>query len=298
MPVFVHHKAALDGSPYPPNSLEAIRACLDANARFIEIDIKALADGDYLLVHDEVLDVETTGHGPVNACTTSAARQLFIRHAGQATPYHVPLLNEVVDAFSASSAQTQLQLDFKDYVPADDELLFRLINLIEPLGARVIVSSIADWQLRRLRRLAPALTLGFDIQLYLDWTHEAERDLHEPPHVRGVHGYWDDQPHAAFDMWPAAHYLRDRCEGLAGLVPDVHTFYVRHQLLAQSLRDGFNWAAALHQHGILLDAWTMDATNPEAMQNLVAFSEAGVDFITTNTPLVLQAQHAKRSERL
>ncbi len=298
MPVFVHHKAALDGSPYPPNSLEAIRACLDANARFIEIDIKALADGDYLLVHNALLDEETTGLGPVNTCTTSAARQLHIRHDGHATPYRVPLLSEVVDLLHASPATTQLQLDLKDQVPADDELLVRLVKQVELLGTRVIVSSTADWQLRRLRRLSPTLPLGFDIQLHLDWTREIERDLHEPPHVRGVHGYWDDQPHAAFDTWPVTRYLHDRCDVLAGLVPSVRTFYVRHQLLAQSLRDGFNWAAALHQHGILLDAWTMDASNAEAIKTLPTLIEAGVDLITTNTPLVLQAQHAKRSERL
>ena len=297
MPTWVHHKAALDGSPYPPNSLEAIRACLEADAAFIEVDIKALADGDYLLVHNDSLDEETTGAGAVNACTTDAARQLHIRQAGRATSFHVPLLSEVVAAFAASSAPTQLQLDFKDYIPADDELLLRLIKLIEPLGARVIVSSIADWQLRRLKRLAPALAVGFDIQLYLDWTRETAREPHEPhepPRARGIYGYWDDQPQAAFDTWLAAHYLRDRCEVLAGLVPGVRAFYVRHQLLARSLRDGFNWAAALHEHGILLDAWTMDATNAEAMENLPTLVEAGIDYITTNTPLALKSQHTKR----
>ena len=292
MPTWVHHKAALDGSPYPPNSLEVIRACLEADAGFIEVDIKALADDDYLLVHNDTLDEETTGNGAVNACTQDAARQLYIRQAGHATPYRVPLLSQVVTLLGSLPAQSKLQLDFKDYIPADDELLVRLIKLIEPLGARVIVSSIADWQLRRLKRLAPTLTLGFDIQLYLDWTHEAARDPHEPPRERGVYGYWDDQPQAALDTWPAAHYLHDRCEVLAGLVSGVRVFYVRHQLLAQSLRDGFNWAAALHEHGILLDAWTMDVTHAEAMENLPALIEAGVDFITTNTPLALQAQHA------
>jgi glycerophosphoryl diester phosphodiesterase len=41
-PIIVHHKAAHDGR-FPPNSLEAITACLDADAPFIEIDIMALA---------------------------------------------------------------------------------------------------------------------------------------------------------------------------------------------------------------------------------------------------------------
>ena len=53
-PLIVHHMAALDGSPYPQNSLEAIQACLETGAAFIEIDVTALASDDYLLVHDGV----------------------------------------------------------------------------------------------------------------------------------------------------------------------------------------------------------------------------------------------------
>src|SRR5258707_14180987 len=72
-PVIVHHMAALDGQPFPPNSLEAIKACLDAKASFIEIDVTALADEDYLLVHDPILESETTGNGPVGTFTAEGA---------------------------------------------------------------------------------------------------------------------------------------------------------------------------------------------------------------------------------
>ena len=65
--LIVHHMGAMDHSPYPPNSLEAIRACLDAHAAVIEIDVTALADTDYLLVHDPLLDSETDGSG---SCTS------------------------------------------------------------------------------------------------------------------------------------------------------------------------------------------------------------------------------------
>jgi glycerophosphoryl diester phosphodiesterase len=89
--------AALDGQIYPPNSLEAIRACLDADAPFIEIDATALADEDYLLVHDPVLESETTGRGAVGACTAAQARTLHYRprRVGEAPSYRVPLLGEV-----------------------------------------------------------------------------------------------------------------------------------------------------------------------------------------------------------
>ena len=55
--------AALDDQPYLPNSLEAIQANLQSGAEFIEVDINALANGDYLLVHESELEAETSGQG-------------------------------------------------------------------------------------------------------------------------------------------------------------------------------------------------------------------------------------------
>jgi len=286
-PIIVNHMAALDGAA-PPNSLEAIRACLDAGAAFIEIDVTALAADDYLLVHDPVLQSETTGAGAVGAAMPEAARELFIRYRGTKTTLRVPLLGEVVALLLDHPTQARLQIDFKNMTPfADDEPLHRLLRLIEPLGARVIVSSGADWQLRKLRRFANWLDIGFDIGNYMDW-REPEYAVH-PVMLRGAYGYWDEHPLAAQRFWPTADYLRDRCEAFMGLVAGVSTFYISHRLLAQSLREGFNWAERLHEGGIKLDAWTLDVGNPEAEANARVLLAAGVDQFTTNTPRELAA---------
>ncbi len=288
-PIMVHHMAALDGSPHPPNSLEAIHACLDAGAACIEIDATALAGQDCLLVHDPLLQAETTGTGEVRACTPAQARHLRFVVNGSATQTRVPLLSDVVAALAAHPHPARLQIDFKNVMPfADDEPLRRLITLIEPLGARVIVSSIADWQLRKLRRLAPWLDLGFDVQLYIDWQPAGEaRDPRSYPKALGTYGYWDDHAIASQRIWRPADYLRDRCGALIGLVPRASTFYINHKLLAQSLDDGFNWAEMLHDNGIRLDAWTMDVTSAIALRNAPRLMAAGVDLFTTNTPLAL-----------
>lgn len=289
-PIFVHHMAALDGAPHPPNSLEAIHACLDAGAVFIEIDVTALAEGDYLLVHDAVLEGETTGAGDVAACTPAQARNLCFVVNGVSTQVRVPLLSDVVAALVAHPTPARLQIDFKNVLPfSDDEPLRRLIKLIEPLGERVIVSSGADWQLRKLRRHAPWLDLGFDVQFYIDWQPaDKPRNPREYPKALGAYGYYDDHPIASQRFWATADYLRDRCGALIGLVPRASTFYISHKLIAQSLDDGFNWAAMLHDAGIKLDAWTMDAGNPIAVQNAPRLLDAGVDQFTSNTPLALR----------
>ena len=290
-PVIVHHMAALDGQ-YPPNSLESIRVCLEAGAAFIEIDIAALADSDYLLVHDERLESETTGLGPVGQCSLADSGSLFYKNVdGGASAYHVPRLGEVVQLLLDYPNGSRLQLDYKNVIPfSEPEPLQRLVRLIEPLGDRVIVSTGADWQLRRLRRLAAWLELGFDIHFYIDWRFPEEPvDPRVPPYRQGAYGYWDDHILSMQRLWTTAEYLAERCEMLTTLVPGVTTFYIDHRLLAQSLDDGFNWADALHKAGIKLDAWTLDADNPTAVANAKRLLAAGVDQFTTNTPGELAA---------
>jgi glycerophosphoryl diester phosphodiesterase len=301
-PAIVHHMAALDNHPAPPNSLEAIQASLAAGAVFIEIDVNALADNDYLLGHESELEAETSGQGPVIECSSQRARSLFIKHREVNTQYPVALLSDVVHLFENSNHQTFLQLDYKNEIPfSSDEPLYRLIKLIEPLEEHVIVSSGADWQLRKLRKIAPWLNLGLDIMWYISWQPANEpRDPRDYPKQLGAYGYYDDYILSSAVYWPTKEYLRDRCESLMGIVPDVCAFYLEHTLVAQSLRDGFNWAETLHQHGIRLDAWTMDVTNPVAVQNLQPLLEAGVDLFTSNTPKALASllnlNHARPSK--
>ncbi len=298
-PTIVHHMAALDEPPAPPNSLEAVQACLQAGARCIEVDITALADADYLLVHDAQLEAETSGRGPVAQCSVEQARSLMIRYQGVQTPYRAALLSDVVRLFQHAGGMARLQLDYKDVYPREgDEAYHRLLRLIEPLGERVIVSSGADWELRRLRKLAPWLVLGFDVMWYIAWQPAGEpRDSRDFPRHLGAYGYYDDHLLASARHVSTAAYLRYRCESLVELVPDVSAFYLEYNLIAQSLRDGFNWAAALHDNGILLDAWTMDMTNPAAVRSAQDLLAAGVDLFTTNTPYALASQLGLPQER-
>lgn len=290
-PLIVHHMGALDDSPFPPNSLEVIRTSLDYGAQFIELDITALAEADYLLVHEPELASETTGSGPVADCTPQQASQLFYQRKGAATPYHAARLSQVVALLVEHPNKADVQLDFKNVLPfTSDEPLERLVRLIEPLGDRVIVSTGADWQLRRLRRIAPDLRLGLDIHYYLDLVNPAYPSNPQIfPQTVGAYGYYDDYPLAWKRIWSTSDYLADRLEMLAALVPSVHTFYISHPFLAKSLDDGFNWAEALHRLGIRCSTWTLDVGKPAAEANAPRLLAAGVDQFTTNTPIALKA---------
>ena len=286
-PIIVHHMAALDGLPYPQNSLEAIRASLEANAAFIEIDVTPLLADDYLLVHDSVLEHETSGVGAVGAATVEQARGLTIKtRDGQITSYRPPLLSEVVALFLEYPGASRLQIDYKSVYPlAEDEPLRRFVRLIEPLGDRVLTSTGADWHLRWLHQHAPWLDIGFDIGFYLDY-RTAPGDPRQPPYTLGAYGYHDDHILAKQAFVPAAQYLAERCEILRRAVPEVSTWYVDYHLIGRCLDDGFDLATWLHQRGIKLDAWTLDVGSvPEA--ELLRLRAAGIDQFTTNTPQAL-----------
>jgi glycerophosphoryl diester phosphodiesterase len=285
----VHHMAALDGFPNPPNSLGAVKACLDADAGVIEIDITPLAGDDFLLVHDPDLESETTGSGKVGECPPEQAKTYKLKHRGVATEHPPALLSEVVAAFLARGRATRLQLDYKAVFPSvSDEALRRVVRLIEPLGDRVIISSGADWHLRKLRRLASWLDLGFDIGFYLDWRDPSwETDPRMPPYLRGAYDYHDDHLLAKMALLPKSAYLAERCEMLLGQLPDASTWYVSHHVIARCLDDGFNMTAWLHENNVRMDAWTLDTDKPAAVTNAPRLLAAGVDLFTTNTPTAM-----------
>jgi glycerophosphoryl diester phosphodiesterase len=292
-PTIVHHMAA-PHTIYPPNSLEAIKSCLQSGAQVIEIDVTPLASDDFLLVHDPVLESETNAEGKVNQCTPQQAKNYRIKHRDTVTAYAPALLSEVVAAFLAGSGTAKLQIDYKDAYPStSDEPLRRLAHLIEPLCKQVIVSTGADWHLRKLQQIATGLDIGFDIGFYLDWRDPAwGEDAENPPFQRGVYGYHDDHILAHGRILPTANYLAERCEELLCLVPTARIWYVSHYLLAQCLDDGFNMAQWLHEHNVKLDAWTLDVDKPVALAHATRLRDAGVDLFTTNTPTEM-ASHLK-----
>src|SRR5690242_8176220 len=106
----VHHMAAQDGFPNPPNSLAAVEACLATDAAVIEVDITPLADGDFLLVHDADLEAETTGSGKVGECVPEQAKNYRLKYRGAVTDHAPALLSEVVGAFMTQGRETRLQL--------------------------------------------------------------------------------------------------------------------------------------------------------------------------------------------
>jgi len=269
--------------------MRGLKSCLNGGARVVELDISPLADGEFLLLHDGLLDRDTSGSGPVNALTTDQVNSLFHVWQGAVTEEPVGLLSHALDLLSRHSHPIELQLDLKPHAPLDNEVLERLVTELQPVKDRVRVTSVADWALRRLRALDADLPLGFDPLLYLDVSpHQAEEHgLAIPPFRMGAYGYWDDHPLATRRWGETANYLAARAEALWAHVPPGGIWYIRAGLLAQALADGFNWMADLHHRGAQVVAWTLNEDQPSDVELACSLAMAGVDRITTDDPPAL-----------
>jgi glycerophosphoryl diester phosphodiesterase len=105
----------------------------------------------------------------------------------------------------------------------------------------------------------------------------------------GAHGYHDDHP-LALEAWGSpAEYLRARAEILWSQLPFAGVWYIRAQLLARALDDGFDWIAWLHARDVEVAAWTLDPDQPHQLDLARQLAAAGVDRITTDNATDLSA---------
>jgi len=279
-PKFVYH-AARRGDQHPPSSLSGLADCLAAGASIIEVDIAPLADGGFALVHNARLERISEGKGLVPAATSAQIHGLHHRWHDAITDETLGLLSEAVDLIEEYPSLAELQLDLKPFRPLTDDVLGSLLRHVAPLKARVRVSCVADWAIRRLAALDDALPLGFDPLLYLDVDRGDAHKEAAPPLRTGAYGYLDEHPLALARWGAPVDYLAARAEALWTQAP-VAMWYIRGAMLARALDDGFDWIAWLHGRGAQVVAWTLDASHAHQLDLARTLVKAGVDRITTN----------------
>lgn len=92
----------------------------------MEVDIRLLADGGFVCLHDPVLETETDGNGPVSRADCESIRELRQTDASGAAAGAAPLLLEeligIVRAHAAEAADgaiVQLDLKLAEDVPSE-----------------------------------------------------------------------------------------------------------------------------------------------------------------------------------
>jgi glycerophosphoryl diester phosphodiesterase len=228
----------------PPFARANLRAGLAAGAS-LEVDLRGLACGRFVCLHDAELQGETIGRGPVAAIDAEAVAGLEMRAAPGERPILLDELANVVRA-GPRGPEARVQLDLKD---AD---LGRASHAwfaaaLEGVAKRFILSG-CDWgAVKRLGGAVPGLALGYDP--------------------------YDD---AGNDPAAAMHAICQRA-------PEADTVYLHRGLVRAAHTRGHPLVARLRARGHRVDCWTIDYGDPVAIADLRAALAEGCDQITTNS---------------
>ncbi len=147
----------------PPNTLAAFRKAAELGADGVELDVHLSADGVPVVIHDFTVDGTTDGTGRVRDLPLAALRELDAgsRFDPAFAGERIPTLEEV---FAEIGGRLLINVELKsmpgnDY-PGMEEAVAALIRRFD-LTDQVLVSSFNPLALRRFRRAAPEIPIGF-----------------------------------------------------------------------------------------------------------------------------------------
>jgi glycerophosphoryl diester phosphodiesterase len=230
----------------------------------VEVDLRIHAGGGFAVLHDDTLDRETTGAGPIAAATPETLRALHLRHPDR-TPAPDPVL-VLEDLFAAldglSLPETALlQLDLKETLPALDRFHAAAFgHAAAPLARHLIVSGGDAAAVARLAAACPGIQVGFD-PCYSHTYAELER---------------------------TGTFERFITDALA-VMPQATMIYLDWHIVRLAASRGFDLIAPCHAAGKTVDAWTLNVTEPDVAAMLRLLLDLKVDQVTTDDPVEMQA---------
>ncbi len=234
-----------------------------AQGASLEIDIVATRDRHFVCLHDPELACETTGRGPVHDQDRAAVEGLR-QCANDGRPLATPplFLDQAMAALAEAPADWpgRLQLDLKQPLDLIDQpLTLRFAQLVAPVARHLILGGTEWGAVRRLGQAVPGLRLGFD-PLAL---HEAA-----PP--------------------ASAAEFRALGAGMLAQAEGATIFYLHIPLVLRGLAAGVDLIAMARTAGAEVDAWRLEPEDDGAAATLARLIAAGVDQITTDSPLALE----------
>lgn len=224
-----------------------------------EVDLNPHAGAGFAVLHDETLDRETDGHGPVLDTAPDELRRLKLRRpSGEITDEKVLLLDDLSALVRGGSVhpETLIQLDLK---VGDDVISEAAVEafaeVMTGVAPHFILSGGDHEAVARLGRATAGLNLGFD-----------------PCNDRTVS-----------DIVSGADLGTFVTEALEAL-PEASLIYLDYRAVLAADRRGFDLIGAFHAAGKRIDAYTLDLHHPGADESLKRLIELKADQITTNEP--------------
>jgi glycerophosphoryl diester phosphodiesterase len=230
----------------------------------IEVDLRKHASGGFSVLHDETLDRETTGSGPVAEASAETLRGLYLRdNNGLPTSHRLMLLDDLAELLAGKpiAEGARLQLDLKEYSSALDEAdLVAFAAAIRPLARHCILSGGDAEAVDRLAASLPALAIGYDPCNEEVFDHlEASKDF--------------------------AGFVRDALDAS----PNAGMIYLHYLLVLFADDIGFDLVDAFHRDGRHVDVYTLQVTDAEATELALRLIRLQADQITTDDPVGLDA---------
>lgn len=191
----------------------------------MELDLRVRADGGFAVLHDEVLEGETTGHGLVCGATALDLRALRMKVGGKA----VTLSEDLAEMLATAHPDALLQFDMKDdLVAIGQQGLEHLADHFGDLGQHLIVSASDLDLILAIKARMPGLRRGIDpSDKLMDILDAQGAATMEQALVADIDG--PTEPETIYLAWP---------------------------LLLAAARAGLDLIAACHDRGKTVDAWT------------------------------------------
>ncbi|AGS24092.1 glycerophosphoryl diester phosphodiesterase protein (plasmid) [Rhizobium etli] len=199
----------------------------------MELDLRVRADGGFVVLHDEELEGETTGHGPIVKKSVADLRDIRMKQGGRPL-----ILSEDLAAMMQSTHPAALlQFDMKDdYEAIGAGGIEHLAEHFRDIAASVIISGGSLDLIVAVRQKLPHL-------------------------LRGI-----DPTDKLYDLWRASGWkaveIALRADLSGPTEPD--TVYLHWPLILNAAREGLDMIALCHDHGRRVDAWTFTLKNAEA----------------------------------
>jgi glycerophosphoryl diester phosphodiesterase len=133
----------------PENTLRAFRRGIELGVDFVECDVHLTRDGQLAVIHDEMVDRTTDGHGPVSGFSMEELRRL---DAGDGE--RIPTLEEVL---GVTRSHVQLLVELKGAGTEE-----ATVDAVRAAGmtAAVIFTSFHLERIQKVREIDASLTAG------------------------------------------------------------------------------------------------------------------------------------------
>ena len=225
----------------------------------IEVDLVVTGDKGFAVLHDKLLDRETTGQGPVAQTSDDVIRLLRLRNnAGAPIAEPVMLLDDLCTLMASRTVHPDalLQLDYKeDETVLDGRAIANFRRATLPVAKNIIVSSGSAAAVKLLTDAVPGMKIGYD-PCYGESLAALQR------------------------TGDCAAFVASALEAS----PDAEMIYLAWQIVLEAGKAGYDMIGAFHAANRRVDCWTIKASDAASIATVEKLLALKADQITTDDP--------------